>query len=237
MLPHLFPHQPVSPVNAHFKLHECPRPAPGSYNSSSMAGLSASLSNPNSYGTGCFLDGQPVSCTEAALLVNHDAARVESILSVGSLSSSFSPGDVTPVSQPDKMIPGTGDDPDNHTFDGGTTLGYVNVEFFVTPGSQQTTVINQQKPIPVPLPDLKSAFQKMLSNPDCGKFVADLLKQAVTNTPNDPPQGDSLMDLFEKISSQGNYVLKDDLRIEGRVIGGTVSGSIYSKNGLCCMNQ
>ncbi len=70
----------------------------------------------------------------------------------------------------------------------------------------------------------------MLSNPECSKFVADLLRQAAAYTPQDTPQGDSLMDLFEKISRQGNYVLKNDLRIEGRVIGGTVSGSIYNKD-------
>jgi hypothetical protein len=63
-----------------------PRPAPGSFSSASMSGLSGGLSNPHSYGNACYFDGVPMNCTRAAMLVNHGAARIDTINGI-SLSS------------------------------------------------------------------------------------------------------------------------------------------------------
>ena len=54
-----------------------------------MSGLTAGLSNPNSYGNACYLDNLPVNCTAAAMMVNHGSAQVDSIISQG--ASPFSP--------------------------------------------------------------------------------------------------------------------------------------------------
>jgi hypothetical protein len=42
-----------------------------------MGGLSGGLSNPNSYGNGCYLDGVPTDCTRALLMLNHGAAELD----------------------------------------------------------------------------------------------------------------------------------------------------------------
>ncbi len=54
-----------------------PRPPAGSYNSSSMSGLAASVSNPNSYGLGCRLEGLPADCDRVLGMLNHGSARVD----------------------------------------------------------------------------------------------------------------------------------------------------------------
>jgi hypothetical protein len=210
-----------------------PRPAPGSYNSSSMAGLSASLSNPNSYGMACYLNGIPINCTEAALMVNHDAAQVESILSVGGVSSTFSPGEVTPASEPDKTIPGSDDptnpdDPLNPNYDGGTTIGYVNVKFFVSPGSQVTTTINPQKPSyppgypPVDINGIKKGIQGLSTK--CKEYIAALINQAAKDARGkNPPVSTDIVDLL-------NDVLNGSGEIARRQGKSTVRGLISHKN-------
>jgi YD repeat-containing protein len=64
-----------------FQQHADPRPPAGSYNSSSMSGLSASVSNANDYGMGCFVDAVPTNCNRAMAQVNNGSAYVGSIVS------------------------------------------------------------------------------------------------------------------------------------------------------------
>jgi hypothetical protein len=64
-----------------FQQHDDPRPPAGSYNSSSMSGLSASMSNPFDYGMGCFMDAVPTNCNRAMAQVNSGSAYVGSIVS------------------------------------------------------------------------------------------------------------------------------------------------------------
>jgi len=47
-----------------------------------MSGLSGGLSNPNSYGNACFLDGMPADCTRALMMLNHGAARLDPLLHI-----------------------------------------------------------------------------------------------------------------------------------------------------------
>ena len=51
-----------------------PRPPAGSFTSATMRGLSASLQNPHSLGTGCLVDGLPMDCDQAMRLLANGAA-------------------------------------------------------------------------------------------------------------------------------------------------------------------
>jgi YD repeat-containing protein len=123
-----------------------PRPAPGSFSSASMSGLSGGLSNPDSYGNACFLDGVPANCRAAARMVNHGAAYLDNINGLAPFSGGG--GSIPTADPPDKTVPGP-DEPTNPGslephYDGGTTYGYVSVQFFFSPGAQQTTTTNPQ---------------------------------------------------------------------------------------------
>jgi len=59
-----------------FQRQQDPRPPAGSYNSSSMSGLAASLGNTNDYGgMGCLMDGLPTSCDRVLQTINHEGAK------------------------------------------------------------------------------------------------------------------------------------------------------------------
>jgi hypothetical protein len=51
-----------------------PRPAPGSFSSASMGGLSGTLANPDAYGMGCLVDGTPTNCNLAMRMRNNGSA-------------------------------------------------------------------------------------------------------------------------------------------------------------------
>jgi hypothetical protein len=102
-----------------------------------MSGLSGGLSNPDSYGNACFLDGVPANCRAAARMVNHGAAYLDNINGLAPFSGG---GGSTPTADPpDKKVPGP-DGPTNPGslnphYDGGTTHGYASVQFFFSPGA------------------------------------------------------------------------------------------------------
>lgn len=54
-------------------------------------------------------------------------------------------------------VPRPGEPADPH-FDGGTTKGFVPVQFFISPGAQQTTTTNPQNPVRPDLPDFVHEF-------------------------------------------------------------------------------
>jgi YD repeat-containing protein len=55
-----------------FEQHNDPRPPAGSYNSSSMSGIAASMSaNPFGSDTGCLMDGLPTSCSRVLRAINN----------------------------------------------------------------------------------------------------------------------------------------------------------------------
>ena len=63
-----------------FQQHDDPRPPAGSYNSSSMSGIAASMSaNPFGSDTGCLMDGLPTACSRVLRAINNgqgDKVRV-----------------------------------------------------------------------------------------------------------------------------------------------------------------
>jgi hypothetical protein len=56
-----------------------PRPPAGSYSSGSMASLSSSQANPDSYGMGCIMDGLPTSCNRVMNAINRGQAKTLTI--------------------------------------------------------------------------------------------------------------------------------------------------------------
>jgi hypothetical protein len=195
-----------------------------------MAGLTASLSNPNSYGNACFLDGVPVNCTAAAMMVNHGSAQVDYMLG----SSPFA-GSIIPVPDPpDKTTPGPDDPtfpdpehPETPHYDGGTTHGFVAVQFFISPGAQLTTTTNPQRPgfapsqPTIPIQNLRGNIETMLSKGDCGKYVQQLLDKAAELNPRNSPRAKTILEALDNISSQGGYVLTTGIGYH------TVSGDYY----------
>lgn len=84
-----------------------------------------------------------------------------------------------------------------------------------------------QNPIPVPLAST-DAIKNRLNTDDCNAFIATLiakLNELYGGKGNIPIAKDGL-DLLSKISSQGGFVMKNFLKMDGWPIAGTVSGSI-----------
>ncbi len=77
----------------------------------------------------------------------------------------------------------------------------------------------------VPLPNLRNGLQDLLKkgDGDCGRYVQKLLDTAAKLFPQNPLQGKNVMDLFEKISKQGNY------QVDAR-FWNTVSGDISNNS-------
>jgi YD repeat-containing protein len=84
----------------------------------------------------------------------------------------------------------------------------------------------QQRRQVVPLPDLRKGLETLLKkgNGDCGRYVQKLLDTAAALFPQNPLQGKTVMELFEKISKQGNY--QTDARFSN-----TVSGDLSNTDG------
>jgi hypothetical protein len=70
-----------------FQAYQDPRPPAGSYNSGSMASLSASQANPDSYGVGCIIDGVPTTCSRVMNAINRDQAQFVSVRGLPSTPS------------------------------------------------------------------------------------------------------------------------------------------------------
>src|SRR5258708_343092 len=142
-----------------YQQHDDPRPTAGSYNSSSMSGLSASMSNPFDYGMGCFVDAVPTDCNRAMAQVNNGSAYV------GSIVSRIGNGIVTHL----------GLTVEEHYVRVDRELQLArSVRFFrdLVPGSQP----QNSKTVPFFSADeLRDEFKKLLSNKECADFVSALI--------------------------------------------------------------
>jgi hypothetical protein len=72
----------------------------------------------------------------------------------------------------------------------------------------------------------------MLNSGDCNAYIASLLAKASElygGSGNVAVAKDGL-DLLNKISSQGGFVVQDNLKINGYNVAGTVTGSIAGNN-------
>jgi hypothetical protein len=76
--------------------------------------------------------------------------------------------------------------------------------------------------------DLESRITKMVSNPDCAKFISDLIKG--TATAKDPAEFTDALIGFGKIKSQSGFIYGDTIMKAYGFAGGTVHGSISRGN-------
>jgi hypothetical protein len=140
-----------------FQQHDDPRPPAGSYNSSSMSGIAASLAaNPFGSDTGCLMDGLPTACSRVLRAINNGqgdkvtvhgfATSVELSLFMASYAS------VTIVGSGGSRLrlpPSYTKDVDGkqYQFIGQPALaGYVAVQYVITPGFQLGFEPNPQGP-------------------------------------------------------------------------------------------
>ena len=155
-----------------FKAMNDPRPAPGQYSSASMSGESSSLSDPQNYGMGCFLDGGPANCTRVARMVNHETAVVTYMGGV----MGGSPSQIIPIQRGDKYIPGKDNPETPGIFNAGTTIGFIDVYFYIPPGAQFGIEPNPTDPNPTD-PNPTEPQNSGQSKSDCGNFIDQLISQ------------------------------------------------------------
>jgi YD repeat-containing protein len=224
--PHPAPYQP-------------PAPPTGMYGPS-YGSVGSSFSNANNYSTGCMsASGSPSDCSgtmrqlmslgfysnlpgvyndmgqslsghEAYVTDRYNAHYNASAGQTGSAegSSSVYYGDIytssVTISAGEDFVEASADD---------------QVSWDMIPFLPQNTQV-------VPLPDLRAGLEALLkkSKGDCGKYVQRLLDEAAKLFPQNPLQGKTVMELFEKISKQGGY------RTDARSAN-TVSGDLSNTDG------
>jgi hypothetical protein len=88
-----------------------------------------------------------------------------------------------------------------------------------------------QNPSRVPFPGA-DAIKQRLNTGDCNAYIASLIAKAneLYGKQGNVAVANDGLDLLNKISSQGSFVLKDFLRVEGYGARGTVDGSIAGNN-------
>ncbi len=201
-----------------FQQHDDPRPPAGSYNSSSMSGVAASMANPFGSDTGCIMDGLPTSCSRVFQAINHNLAQ-EVIISgtqnplavLASHGVNFQTRIQHP--SPDK-------DPELYDIDEVETVDYVSLG----PGGQGSFETNPQDSSTIPV-DINK-IPELLNNPTCNDFVTNLIKKAAELNPNNPANSNNALDLFNAIKNgSGGYFLQPVV-FNGKRYGGTIDGYI-----------
>jgi hypothetical protein len=169
-----------------FQQHDDPRPAPGSYNSSSMSGMAANVA-PNPFGsdTGCLMDGLPATCGRVLQTLNHQGAKPLIISGTQNpLVVLASQGIVFQTSQeavkvPQDPNPGPDSDPELSWM-----AGLENVEAVsyvsLAPGGQGGFTPNPQNPVQTRQP---------ATDPQCDARIAAIFggPGAVAATVYEPP--------------------------------------------------
>jgi len=173
-----------------------PRPAPGSYNSGSMAQLSASQANPESMAVGCIMDGVPTNCSRVIGAIGNGQADKVSIYGFAlsawmiQLQASFLEVKTTREVPDKRRLPPTGvyydDDGNPYPAHGLPTKNVieVSVAYVIAPGMQLDFEQNPQKSR-VGSEDLKAyraRIEEMLKNKKCADYIQRLLNEVKTQT-------------------------------------------------------
>ena len=201
-----------------FQAHGDPRPPVGSYSSASMSGLASSQANPDSYGVGCIMDGMPTSCSRVIRVLSRGQAKELQIHGVASNpATTFL---MMSLTQTRAFFVDSDDPPDQPTEPTEPTApgpGFQNsigseefwTEFIMAPGLQRGFEQNPQKPIMIPLGNLRANMENMLKG-DCLRFTTDLLARAAKLFAGDDSHLKTVMEGYDKITSpgQGGYVFK-----------------------------
>jgi hypothetical protein len=147
-----------------FQQHDDPRPPAGSYNSSSMSGVAASMTaNPFGSDTGCLMDGLPTSCSRIFQAINHNMAQ-EVIIS----------GTQNPLAvlashgvnfQTSTQHPSPDRDPELYAIDAVEAVDYVSLG----PGGQGGSITNPQNTFATNNP---AVIDNKGSGQDCNISVA-----------------------------------------------------------------
>jgi len=204
-----------------------PRPAAGSYNSGSMAQLSASQANPESMAVGCIMDGLPTNCGRVMRAIGNGQAREVYVhgfaLSAWMMELQASFLQVKTERKVPRKLPPTeiyyDDDgypypayglPPNNVIE-------VSVSYVIAPGMQLDFEQNSQHPQPLPT-DLKGRVAKIVNNPktDCAEFIKKLIGKLRKAFSDDP------MDLFKRVENGRGFRLGNTGKYAG--LAGITSG-------------
>jgi YD repeat-containing protein len=183
-----------------FQQHDDPRPPAGSYNSSSMSGIAASVAaNPFGSDTGCLMDGLPTACSRVARAINNGQGDKVTVYGLStSLELSLfmaSYASVTTTGSRYRLPPNHtySDDNGNHYIAYGqpAQASEAAVQFVITPGFQLGFESNPQKsgqrkaPQAPPSPFNLEKFKWCLRN----RFSIDLLDHDSNPDNMDPVPG------------------------------------------------
>gem|GEM_PF-3215781 len=99
------------------------------------------------------------------------------------------------------------------------------------PVPEQPPVTNPQNPVIVPHQDFGEGIQNLLDNPDCAKFVNDLINAAAAKL-SDPLEAKTIMDIFNKLNSSGKVIFEPQGHRDasGRFSSGEATGSFAAGN-------
>jgi hypothetical protein len=172
--------------------------------------------DPFSVGSGCSLDGMPVSCSYLNRRLDDDSVQTQ-------YDGLYERDPNLPAGAANRFVPVT-KDIRNHG------LGIYEIWMppeFRNEYSRGGWVLVPQNRAAVPLPGT-DAIKNRLSTGDCNAYIASLIAKAnelYGGSGNVAVAKDGL-DLLSKISGQGGFVTKNFLKIDGWPVSGTVSGSI-----------
>lgn len=185
--------------------------------------------NPYDGPSGCMIDGQAVSCSQAVKL--RRSGNPSGMAASDGTAASATVLDRVWVDEWEDYNDGTPITRGPNGEYNVPALRSRNVGSFqpVSGGTLSTSVQQRQPQNPAPnLSDLESRITKMVSNPDCAKFIRDLING--TATAKNPAAFTDALVGFNTIKKQGSFIYGDTIMKAYGFAGGTVRGSISTGN-------